>query len=102
MDRYIYIKSDESAEYFSDNQTYKFKVHLNLPLFLPRKVALVQFHAKEKLKSKASDGIFIYSDLCKESIVRGEERPRLRHLEKNEKSEWDYIFDNPFYVQVKH
>jgi hypothetical protein len=66
------------------------------------KVALVEFHATEKPKGniKADDGIYIYSDLCKESIVRGEERPLLRRLEKTSKGRWDYIFDTPFYVKV--
>ena len=105
MEHYIYIKSNESDEYFEDNKTYRIKVQLSLPLYLPGswKVALVDFHASEKTrnKSKADDGIYIYSDLCKESIVYGEERPLLRRLEKNAKGKWDFIFDNPFYVPVK-
>ena len=88
MDRYIYIKSDESNSYFTDNQTYRFKIHLKLPLYLTGvwKVAFVQFRVKEKVKSKATDAIYIYSDLCKESIVYGEERPLLKRLGKNKKS----------------
>ena len=103
MDRYIYIKSDESKSYFTDNQTYRFNIHLKLPLYLTGvwKVALVQFRAKEKAKSKATEAIYIYSELCKERIVYGEERPLLRRLGKNKKVEWNYIFDNPFYVTVK-
>ena len=102
MDRYIYVRSNESKAYFENNQTSKFKIHLNLPLFLPGiwKVALVHFSVKEKSKSKALDGIYIYSDLWKESIVRGQERPLLRRIEKNKKSEWNYVFDNPCCVPV--
>ena len=74
---YIYIKRDESQSYFTDNQTYNFEIHLKLPLLLPGqwKVALVQFQVKEKSKSKAEDAIYICSELCKESIAHGEERP---------------------------
>lgn len=104
-ERYIYVKSDESSEYFDHNKTYKFKVHLQLPLYFygKWKVALVQFHATEKGKSssKADEGLYVYTDLCKESIVYGEERALLRRLEKTEKGKWDYTFDTPFYVPVK-
>lgn len=105
-DRYIYVKSDESNSYFIDNTTYKFKVQLKLPVFLygKWKVALVQFHATEKggSISKADEGLYIYTDLCKESIVYGEERPLLRRLEKSGKGRWDYAIDTPFYVPVKN
>jgi hypothetical protein len=101
---YIYIKSDESNAYFIDNTTYKFKVQLKLPLYMSGKwkVALVQFYATEKKEplGKADEGLYIYTDLCKESIVYGEERPLLRRLEKNSKAKWDYTFTNPFYVPV--
>ena len=104
MDRYIYVQSDESNTFFTDNETANFRVQLKYPLYLPGiwKVALVEFHATEKSKSKlkADDGLYIYSDLCKESIVQGEERPLLRRLEKSAKSKWDYILSTPFYVNV--
>ena len=104
MDRYIYVLSDDSDGFFEDNRTTNFKVQLKYPLYLPGmwKVALVEFNATEKSKSKlkADDGLYIYSDLCKESIVDGEERPLLRRLEKSTKSKWDYILSTPFYVNV--
>lgn len=104
MDRYLYVRSDESSIYFDDNTTHRFRVQLNFPLYLPGvwKVALVEFHATEKSKStlKADDGLYIYTDLCKDAIVRGEERPLLRRLEKSSRGKWDYILDQPFYVPV--
>ena len=104
-DRYIYVKSDESDEYFADNETYKFKVHLQLLLYFygKWKVALVQFHAAEKGKSSSKDneGLYVYTDLGKESIVYGEERSLLRRMHRNVKGKWDYTFDTPFYVPVK-
>lgn len=104
-DRYIYVKSNESDRYFVGNTTYKFKVQLKLPLYFygKWKVGLVQFHATEKGKSntKADEGLYVYTDLCKESIVYGEERALLGRLEKNGKGKWDYAFQNPFYVPVK-
>lgn len=102
-DRYIYVQSNESDIYFSDNRVYKFKVHLKTPLTFHGlwKLALVEFHVTEKAKSKAGTALYIYTDLCKESIVHGEEKALLRRLEKNKKSEWDYTLQTPFYLPVK-
>ena len=102
-DRYIYLQSNESNEYFSENQTGHFNVQLKAPLYLDGswKVALVNFHASEKTKSKASNGLYIYSDICGESIVKGEARPLLRRLEKNKKNGWDFTLDTPYYVPVR-
>jgi hypothetical protein len=107
MDRYLYVQSDESNTYFDDNTTTRFRVQLQFPLDFPGvwKVALVEFHAAETSKSsiKADEGLYIYADLCKESIVYGEERPLLRRLKKSSRGKWDYILDTPFYLPVsKH
>ena len=105
MDRYLYIQSDESNAYFSDNKVYRFKVHLNLPLMLDGnwKVALTEFHVTDDSKSrtKTVENLYIYSDLCKESIVHGAELPLLRRLDKNKKNGWDYMLDAPYYLPVK-
>ena len=55
-ERYIYVQSDESDDYFDDNKTFRFKIHLQLPLYLEGfwKVALVDFHARENKTTKAS------------------------------------------------
>lgn len=104
MDRYLYLQSDESDVYFDDNASTKFRVQLKFPLYLPGvwKVALVEFHATEKAKAnkKADEGLYIYANICKDSIVYGEERPLLRRLKKSTKSKYDYIMDTPFYVPV--
>ena len=102
MDRYLYVQSDESNAFFVDNSTTRFRVQLKFPLYLPGvwKVALFEFHASERTTLKNQDSLYIYSDLCKESIVYGEERPLLRRLEKNSDGKWDYILNPPFYVPV--
>ena len=84
MDRYIYVQGNESDYFFMDNEVTNIRVQLKYPLQLPGiwKVALFEFHATEKTKSRADDGLYINSDLCKESIAGGEERPLLRRLEK--------------------
>ena len=47
MDRYLYVNSDESDNYFSLNEAHKFKVHLKVPLQFSGiwTVGLVEFHA---------------------------------------------------------
>jgi hypothetical protein len=104
MDRYIYIRSEDSDTFFSDNQTHKFKVHLKTPLHLPGKwkVGLVHFYALSKGgKVKPGDGLYVYSDICKESIVFGEERPLLRRMEQSNRNEWSYDIDNPYYLPLR-
>jgi hypothetical protein len=105
MDRYLYIKSDESNDYFSDNQVYRFKVHLSLPLLLNGKwkVGLAEFYTADNSKSrtKTTDTLYVYTDLCKESIVHGVEQPLLRRLDKNKKNGWEYTFETPYYLPVK-
>lgn len=106
MDRYVYIKSDDSNSYFSDNQVYKFKVNLPARMLLQGmwKVALMEFHVSENSKVrkiKHSDALYVYTDICMESLVHGERLPLLRRLEKNKKTSWEYRFDSPFYLPVK-
>lgn len=106
MDRYVYIKSDESNNYFLDNKVFRFKVHLKTPLSFHGfwKVGLVELHANVKktiAKPKDIQAIYLFTNICKESIVNGEEQPLLRRLEKNSKNGWSYIFDTVLYLPVK-
>jgi hypothetical protein len=94
----IYIKSDERNFYSLNNEVYKFKVHLNIPLIFDGfwKVTLTEFYIekdkKHKIsKSAESDIIFITSDIIKESVVHGNEQPVLRRLRKTSTSAWNYI-----------
>ena len=104
MNRYLFVQSDESNAYFNDNTPARFRVQLKLPLYLPGvwKVALVEFHAtdKSRLTKNAEEVFYIYADICKESIVFGEERPLLRRLERSSNGKWNYLLDSPFYLPV--
>ena len=107
MDRYLYIKSNASEQYFSNNQVYQFKVHLHVPLSLQGmwKVGLVEFHAeintKVRTTKKVNQTLYVYSDLCKSSILEGSEQPLLRRLESNTRTGWSYSLDNVFYLPIK-
>ena len=106
MERYLYIRSDESTAYFSNNKVYRFKVHLSLPLSLNGnwRVALTEFRAVEDSKSKLKsvDVLYIYSDICKESIVHVHrvEQPLLRRLVKNKRKSWEYLLETLYYLPV--
>ena len=104
MDRYVYIKSDESDRYFSENQVYKFKVHLKVPLVFSGfwKVGLIEFHAKmtKSRITNQSSAIYICSNICKCSIVDGVEKPLLRRLEPNDITSCNYIFETPLYLSL--
>jgi hypothetical protein len=107
MDRYIYFKSDSSDTYFTDNQVYKFKAHsdASLPLMGFWKIGLTEFYATDTTtaRSKSKGGktnkeLYIYTDICKESIVHDSEQPLLRRVEKNTKTGWSYQLNNMYYL----
>jgi hypothetical protein len=105
MDRYVYIRDDESNLYFTENKPYHFKVQLKFPLKFDGfwKVALCEIHFNRDTKIRkinVDDTVFIYSNICKESIVRGGEYSVLRKVSSKSKTEWSNIFDTPFYLPL--
>ena len=103
MGYYVYIRNDESNHYFKDNTPCKFKVQFKLPLTFDGywKVALseIKFTTNQK---NSEDTLFIYSSICKESVINGGEHPILRQVNKNMKQSWQHIFDTPFYLPLKN
>jgi hypothetical protein len=103
MEKFLYIQSNESNDYFSDNRACKFKVHLDVPLTFNGfwKVGLVDIRDKQIWKLLNTECLYVYSSLCKESIVQGSEQPILRRVKPNVIDGWDYIFDSPIYLPLK-
>lgn len=52
------------------------------------------------LKKMNYEALFVYIDICGESIVHGHRL--LRPLGKNKKSSWEYLIDTPFYIQINN
>ena len=105
MEQYVYISSEDSSVYFTNNNAHTFKIHLKSPLVLDSswRVAIVEFYAKSgktKLKTSEQD-VYVYSDICSGSIVKGEEQPLLRRFVKNDRNAWNYVIDTPFYLPLK-
>ena len=67
------------------------------------KVALTEFYASNQVRcrKKETGALYIFTDLCKESIVHGVEQPLLRRLNMNATDAWDYSMDSPYYLPVK-
>jgi hypothetical protein len=107
MEKFVYVQSDESNSFFPDNQAWKFKVHLDVPLTFNGfwKIGLIEFNVnvktKKTQKSPITEALYVYSNICKESIIQGSEQPILRRLNPNTTYGWDYIFDFPIYLPVK-
>lgn len=106
MELYVHISDSESNNIFNDNRSYHFKVQLKLPLHFDGywKVALceISIHPDPNVKKKdLSDHLFIYSNICQESIVNGVKQTLLRRIEKNTRDSWNYVFDSPFYFPLK-
>ena len=53
------------------------------------RVALKEFPAS---RAKTTSGIYMYLDMCGESIVKGE-----KSVAENGNGRWDYTFDNPYH-----
>ncbi|CAC5384276.1 unnamed protein product [Mytilus coruscus] len=74
------MSSDKGKEYYPNNKAYKFNSHLNAPLILNGvwRVALVEADITSTI-SKV-DPIYLYSNICGESIIDGEQKPLLRRI----------------------
>ena len=103
MDHYVYIRSDDSDEYFKDNEPFKFKIHLKYPIVLKGtwKVGLTAFYTSVNSKVKANDSfLYLYCSFCKENVVRGQLQKLLRCLSMTKQNKWEHAFQNVYYVPV--
>ena len=101
----VYIRSDESNAYFPENKPWHFKVHLKSPLVLNQKstVALLEIEAsasKPRTLYKTNTTLFVYSDICRESVLNGEKKTILRRISMSKMNKWQHIFSLPIYLSV--
>lgn len=50
---------------------------------------------------KDDDAIYVFTNICKDSILMVQKKTLLRRLQMNDKNGWSYIFDNPIYIPVR-
>ena len=104
MEFYIYVRRDKTDHYFLDNKVNHFKIRLNAPINLEGlwKVGLTEFYATydSRIRKKTYHLLYIFSDLCKESIIHGSKISLLRRVYKNETNAWKSLFNLPFYLPL--
>lgn len=101
----LYIRSDESNNYFTENKPWHFKVHLKTPLIFDGKwvVSLLEINAtaiKSRNLYSTNQTLLLYSDICSESIIDGEKKPIIRRISMTKLRKWDHIFNRPIYLSV--
>lgn len=103
MSIYAIVSSDSSLHLYPENKAYHFKCHLNTPLHLEGvwRVALLEANVSAKKQMKTLKPLYVYSNICGESIVDGDQEPLLRKLQVSSSNNWDVIFEAGHYIPLK-
>lgn len=103
MSIYAIVSSDSSLQLYPENKAYHFKCHLNTHLHLEGvwRVALLEANVSAKKQMKTLKPLCVYSNICGESIVDGDQEPLLRKLQANSPNNWDVIFEAGHYMPLK-
>ena len=102
----VYLQSGESNDYFPDNKPSNFKIHLKTPLIFDGKweIALLEFQAsasKTKSKHNTNQTVFIFTNICDESILNGEKQQVLRRVSSTKSNQWNICVDTPICLPLK-
>lgn len=65
------------------------------------KVGLTEFHVSKQSKAGFPSTLYVYTNICKESIVNGEQQPLLRVLQNNAQHACSYSFHSVYYLPLK-
>lgn len=101
MSVYVILSSDKSLNYFPNNKLFKFKSHLNSPLILNGKWKVALLESDIASSSSISKAVYLYSNVCGESTVEGEQKPLFQRLMASSPGNWSSIFETPHQVPVK-
>lgn len=87
MSIYMVLNSDKHSNYYPQNKPYNFKAHLIRPMNLEGKwmVSLVDF--KTDTSALFYEDVYMYCDMCGDSIIDGSMYPLLRNSGVQEKKE---------------
>lgn len=96
----VYLKSDESNDFFPENKPWNFKVHLRSPLIFNGNwnVGLVEFHASGQ--NSRNKTVNIFSNICGTSILQGGHTQILRRVTTQKDNHWDISVISPFYLPL--
>lgn len=103
MSIYMVVNSNQSLDYFPRNKPYHFQVHLKTPLLLEGvwKIGLSEIQIEDNHTWTDHGHLYIYTNICDESIIDGERAPLLRRLMSNEQGFWNSMFNPVFYLTVR-
>lgn len=96
------VNSDQCQSFFPSNKAYHFRTHIKAPLSLEGtwKVALTEIYITESSPLPYKK-LYLYSDICGDSIVDGEYHPLRRRLINDHVGYWVEIYELPNYIPVK-
>ena len=99
MSIYVIIHSDQSLDYFPDNQPFRFRTHFNQPLVLEGswKVALCEIDINEKIQKPS---LYVNCDLCQSIIIDGRTQNVLRKVNADVRRQFSNSFNWLFYLPV--
>ena len=77
--KYVFLRSDDSADVYPSNTAYHFKTHLNSPMVVRQgcEVGLSEFHCVDDLSGLQTE-LCIHSNICKESVLQTKDQSVLR------------------------
>jgi hypothetical protein len=103
---FVHVQSDDenNLEYFPNNTSYNFKVHLTEPLTLTGvwKIALCDIFINENSKqTNYANQLYIFCNIAGVSILSGKQQSSLmRAVSPRKKGEWIESFWQLYYIDV--
>lgn len=116
MEKYIFVRSSESREFYPENRPYDFKIHLDNTLDLHGywKIGIAEFFTLSSTQKTVIDkstskhvttfyhkSLFVYSDVCDFSSVNGHQEPLLRVIQSDPSYGWNDKSFPVYYIPLK-
>lgn len=116
MEKYIFVKSSDTVNYYPENKPYDFRVHLDNALNLHGywKIGVSEFFTLTSPKKTVIDKttskpvttlnlkpLFVFSNICDFSSVNGREQPLLRIIQPDPSYGWNEKFYPIYYIPIK-
>ncbi len=100
MSHYMVLRSDQSLDYYPNNKPYHFKAKLQQNIELPGKwkIALLEIALREQSTASSKEELYIYCNLCGESVINGSNAPLLRRVVVPSRK--NTIFTSCYYIPV--
>lgn len=117
MEKYIFLRSNDSLNYFPDNKPYDFKIHLEnaidlhgywkigicefFTLATKKKKTIIDQETSKSIKILINKPVFVYSNVCDFSTVGGQEQPLLRVIQADPSYGWNEKFYPVYYIPLR-